>query len=96
MTRSVETFAEMLTRLLAEKGLTQRALADAVGVSQSYVAQQTRGIGTFAADRIEGWADALRLKGRERERFRILALLTHCPEEIRAYVAKLETRKQGG
>ena len=93
MTRPMETFAEMLTRLLAEKDLTQRELADAVGVSQSYVAQQTRGIGTFAPDRIEGWADALRLQGRERKRFRILALLTHCPEEIREHVAKLEARK---
>ena len=93
MTRGMETFADMLARLLEARGLTQRAFAEAVGVSQSYVAQMARGIGPFAADRIEGWSDALGLKGRERERFRLLALLTQCPQEIRDHVARLEARK---
>ena len=93
MTGAMEAFGEMLKRAMVEKSLTQRAFAEAVGISQSYVAQMLRGVGPFAADRIDGWADVLGLKGRERERFRILALLTHCPEEIREHVARLEGRK---
>jgi transcriptional regulator with XRE-family HTH domain len=89
----MDSFADMLRRLMEARGLSQHAMAKAVGVSQSYVAQMVRGAGPFAEGRIEAWADALDLRGRERERFRLLALLTRCPEEVRAHVARLEGRQ---
>jgi transcriptional regulator with XRE-family HTH domain len=93
MTDSMETFPEILRRLMEARGLSQYALAKAVGVSQSYVAQMARGAGPFAEGRIEAWADALGVTGAERARFRLLALLTRCPEEVRAHVARLEGRR---
>lgn len=95
MIRAMDTFGEALKRLMSERGLSQRAMATAAGVSQSYIAQVLRGARPVAEERIGPWAEALGLKGRERERFRLLALLTRCPEEVREHVARLEARKQG-
>lgn len=39
---------------------------------------------------MEAWADALELHGEERERFLVLAWLTHAPPFVRDYVATLE------
>lgn len=82
----------MLKRLLAGKDLSQRSFAEAVGVTQSYIAQAVRGSRPVAVDQVDPWADALGLRGRERERFRLLALLTRCPEEVRGHVARLEAQ----
>lgn len=45
---------------------------------------------TLAPEHMEAWADALKLHGEERERFLILAWLTHAPPFVRNYVATLE------
>ena len=45
---------------------------------------------TIAPEHMDAWADALELHGEERERFLVLAWLTHAPPFVRDYVATLE------
>lgn len=45
---------------------------------------------TLAPEHMEAWADALELHGKERERFLILAWLTHAPPFVRDYVSTLQ------
>ena len=45
---------------------------------------------TIAAEHIEPWAEALGLQGTERERFVLLAWLTHAPPFVCEHVVRLE------
>jgi transcriptional regulator with XRE-family HTH domain len=42
--RSDMTFSEALTKVLAERGMSQRALAELVGVQQSHLSRLARGV----------------------------------------------------
>jgi len=88
----VYPFGAYVTTLLAKRGLTQTAFAHRVGMTQPHVAQVLGGRWPMRVVRIDTWSDALGLTGTERRRFRIEALLTRCPEEIRDYVLALRAR----
>lgn len=85
-------FGAYVAALIAKRGLTQTSFAKRVGMTQPHVAQLLGGRWPMKVQRIDAWADALNLAGAERRRFRIEALLTRCPEEIRNYVRALRAR----
>lgn len=88
-------FGVLLDELLAQRGLTQAAFARLVGKAPGVVQFIRTGRRTPPLDAIAGWADALRLRGGERERFLETARLEHCPPEIRALVAALRRELSG-
>ena len=87
-------FGAYVTALLAKRDLTQTAFAQRVGMTQPHVAQVLGGRWPMKIERIDAWADALDLAGAERRRFRIEALLTRCPSEIRAYIQDLRKKAE--
>lgn len=80
-TRTQTSFGDYLDVILAERKQSVRSFARLVGVTGAAVTTFKR---TRPPDeRIEPWADALRLTGAARQRFLELAWLTHTPEFIR-------------
>ena len=49
---------------------------------QSFVGMVLKGKRAVPIPRIGQWADQFPLEAREREEFRIAALMTHCPPEL--------------
>lgn len=83
-------FGVYLTELLAARGMTLRAFAAAVRVDHTAVLYAKRA--RIATKRIRPWADALSLKGAERERFEFLAWCTHAPPILLRRLHELEKR----
>ena len=75
---------------MVARSLTVRTFSRQVGVSQGFISHVKQGPMPLA--RVATWADALGLTAAERERFEHLALLTHTPPQIGAYLAALEQR----
>ena len=86
--RPITEFGRHLERLLAARSLSLRGFAARIGMSPGWVSRVKRL--TLAPEHMEAWADALELRGEERERFLVLAWLTHAPPFVRDYVATLE------
>ena len=86
--RPLTDFGRHLERLLADRSLTLRGFAARIGMSPGWVSRVKRL--TLAPEHMDAWADALELHGEERERFLVLAWLTHAPPFVREYVATLE------
>lgn len=86
--RPVTEFGRHLEQLLAARSLSLRAFASRIGMSPGWVSRVKRL--TLAPEHMEVWADTLELKDDERERFLVLAWLTHAPPFVRDYVATLE------
>jgi transcriptional regulator with XRE-family HTH domain len=91
--RPCTEFGQYVEQLLAARSLSLRSFAQRIGMSPGWVSRVKRL--TIAPEHIEVWADALELRGAERERFIVLAWLTHAPPFIREYVATLERRLAG-
>jgi transcriptional regulator with XRE-family HTH domain len=85
-------FGAYLESLLAACGLSGRSFARLVGVQPSFVSKVLRGSRPVPADGVEPWADALGLRGAERERFLEAAWGTRTPEYMIRLIARL--RKQ--
>lgn len=68
---------DYLDELLAARGHSVRSFARKVGVAPANVSKFKRK--ALPPQRIEAWADALRLAGAERERFLYLAWWDHTP-----------------
>ena len=86
--RPLTAFGRNLEQLLAARSLSLRGFAERVGMSPGWVSRVKRL--TIAAEHIEPWADALGLQGTERERFVLLAWLTHAPPFVCEHVVRLE------
>ena len=85
-------FGHLLEKLLEKRGLTGSAFARKVGISTSFLRWTMVGKKPVPGPRIEAWADAFELHGRERERFIEAAWLTHCPPFVTALVKRLRRR----
>lgn len=81
-------FGDHLDTLLRQRGLSVRAFGKLVGVGVTSVSAAKRR--AIDPKRIEPWADALGLKGRDRARFVHLAWLTRTPPVIVALIDRLE------
>jgi len=81
-------FADLLRQHLQARGLSQNAFAKEVGRGSSYISQVATGrVGP--PDDLEAWADALRLRGKDRETFLEEGFLLRTPEFIRKRYRKL-------
>ncbi len=86
------TFGSLLTALIAEKTEGKSAFARACGSTAGFINNVCRDRRLPPLDRIDSWADALKLTGPEREQFLIEANLAHCPPVIAAGWRTLEAR----
>lgn len=75
-------FGNLLGSLLDQGGMTRVDFAAKAGVSASFVSNLIAGDRTPPPDKIDGWADILGLRGRERDHFLDLAMLAHLPTEL--------------
>jgi transcriptional regulator with XRE-family HTH domain len=87
-TRPITEFGRYLEQLLVARSLSLRGFAERIGMSPGWVSRVKHL--TIAPDHIIPWADALGLRGEERDRFEVLAWLTHAPPFVRDHVAMLE------
>jgi transcriptional regulator with XRE-family HTH domain len=86
-------FGQYLERLLEKRGLSGSAFARKVGISTSFLRWTMVGQKPVPGPRIDAWADALDLTGRERDRFVEAAWLTHAPPFVVALVKRLRRQK---
>ena len=82
------SFGDYLDVLLEAREYSVRSFARHIGVSPSTVTNYKRR--PPPADSIEGWADALGLRGEERDRFLELGWLANTPVYIRERYLRLE------
>jgi len=85
-------FGAFLDEQCARRGLSQAAFARLVGQAPGVVQFVRTGRRRPPLARIDTWADALTLRGGDRQRFLELARLEHCPLEIRRLVTGLRRR----
>lgn len=86
-----DAFGSLLAAHLTACSLGVRAFAREAKVVHSHVQRIMAGKRRPPLDALPTWADVLGLTGKDRDRFILAGQLTHCPEAVRAYVAKLET-----
>ena len=80
--KGIQQFGEVLYGLIAEKGLSVRAIAPRLGVSHSMLSHIHTGYRPPPLDRLEGWADVFDLHGKDREYFLDLGALACAPERV--------------
>ncbi len=93
-------FRDLLRALVRDRLTTQDALAQKLGLDQKTISLTMLGkIPPPIDERLDQWADALRLEGQDRDQFRRAAFLARTPavirEEIqqdRIKIAELEER----
>ncbi len=90
--RRLSDFGNFLDRLLVAWELTVSSFARLVGVHPGVVSNCK--VQSLIPDRIPVWADALKLRGEEREEFVRLAWLAHSPPYVRDLVKRLQEQNQ--
>lgn len=83
----------LLARILEQRGISQRKLAELLGVSPSTITNCLAGTYAPYWKRAEPWADALGLSGPERERFLDAMAVAAAPDRVAAIIARLEQRQ---
>jgi transcriptional regulator with XRE-family HTH domain len=87
---SVRPFAQLLREALARSGLSQRELTRRLGINSTLLSKVLRDQRTLSPEIIDALSEELALRGREREDFRLAALLAHCPAEVATVVRGLQ------
>jgi hypothetical protein len=85
--------ADLLPRLLAERGMSKYAFAKAVGLKTPSLHAILAGKRPFPDARIEEAIQVLGVKGKERVEFEESAAMTHATVRIRGLVERLERQK---
>ena|ERR1035437_7703705 len=85
-------FAVMLRKTLARRGMSLAALARASGCRHGHLSMVSRDCRRPSYAMAGRWADSLGLSGGERERFLLLASVTHAPTEARPALDALVLR----
>ena len=91
---SYSAFGECLAQCLAKNGISSNAFAKRVGVQATFLTKIMTGVSPVPQARIDAWADALDLRGKDRERFLDHAWLTHCPPYIGELVERLRKNQK--
>lgn len=86
---SYSAFGECLAQYLAKNGISPNAFAKRVDIQATFLTKIMTGASPVPQARIDAWADALNLCGKDRERFLDHAWLTHCPPYIVELVVRL-------
>lgn len=89
----VEHLPSFLTRLLQERGLSQRQAAKLLGVSHSTVGNAISGRYAPYWKQAEPWANALALEGEVRERFLDAMAVAASPARVVEIIARLEAQR---
>jgi hypothetical protein len=79
----VSTFGAILWREILDHDMSQSLFAKEVGHPVSFVNLIIHGHRTPPLERIEQWADLLKLSGQPRDRFLAMAAIAHLPDKIR-------------
>lgn len=79
----------VLAERLQAAGLSQRAFAMQVGLSQAYISKVVRGTRAVPYAGVERWADLLELAGDAREEFLLAADLTRTPKRVIELIERL-------
>ena len=88
----LRAFATVLRAALERSGLSQRAFAKAVGTTQSAISHYLGGRAPPPLPDLVLWMNALKLPKDLRERFVLLANLSHCPGPIESEFLRQEAR----
>jgi transcriptional regulator with XRE-family HTH domain len=79
---------------LQAQGLSARAFAALIDVQPAFLNKVMQGDRTVPLKRIEAWADALKLRGNDREQFLEAGFLTHTPPYICDLLQKLRANSE--
>jgi transcriptional regulator with XRE-family HTH domain len=82
-------FTELLRHHLEKAGLSHAKFAERVGVTGAFVSLLATRKSKLPTEKVDEWADALRLKGEDRARFVEAAHLAKATDEVRALVRRL-------
>jgi len=85
-------FGALFAQELARKGMSQRDFARLVGRTGVFISLVIRGRRRVPLKDLDAWLSTLDLTTSKRQHLRVQALLTHCPEEIRVLVNRLQGR----
>lgn len=89
----MELFGSLLARLLRERGISQRKYASLVGVHHTLINKVAGNLRQPAWSRADAWADALELRGPEREHFLDAMHLAAASPRVRAMVERLQSNR---
>ncbi len=90
--KAVTGFGNYLLALLSKSEQTQASLARAARTTQVRVSEVVKGKRAVPFGQMEAWADALGLKGSEREEFLDRVALSHAHERVQRLVERLQKR----
>jgi transcriptional regulator with XRE-family HTH domain len=82
-------FGHLLAQHLATAGLSQRAFALRLGLTQAYISKVVHGRRAIPYAGIERWADLLGLAGAARDEFLLAGDLTQTPPRVRQLLDRL-------
>jgi transcriptional regulator with XRE-family HTH domain len=85
-------WGSMLYDLQSSSGLSMVELCERAGLARPGVVAAAKGRRPIPITSATALADALRLERVQRERFMLLADLTHAPERVQRRMAELESR----
>lgn len=89
-------FGDLLRRLIAAKYDGQRAFIRVAqpdsdeGSAQAYLSKTIRGLVPAPLSALSAWADALDLRGADRDRFMDMAVKSHANDAVLAMIGRLE------
>lgn len=95
-----DDFCQLLKRLVRTAFKSRRAFIRAAespereNSASAYLSKVLKGEAPPPLERIESWADALKLSGKERERFLDLAVIGHLPDSSRVRILQMYERFQ--
>ena len=92
MTLSKTPLEQFITERLTELNLSLRAFAIRVGVSNVFVVRVKSGQALFPPSQFFAWCTGLELNEAEQEEFLRLTLISQSPPELRAFIARLESK----
>ena len=92
MTISKTPLEHFLTERLNELNISLRAFALRIGVSNVFVVRVKSGQALFPPSQFSAWCKGLELNDVKQEEFLRLTLISQSPPELRAFIARLETK----
>src|SRR3954468_16926301 len=85
-------FGELLRHAIVSKNTSISGWAQRVGCTHGQISNIIAGRRSPPLDRLDQWCAELGLAEQARERFVVLACLTHAPDQVRTLVTGLEQR----
>lgn len=87
-------FTDLFRAALKSAGYSHERFGEAVGVTGAFVSLVATRRSKLPIDKIDAWADALKLTGAAREEFRQATHLAHSSEDVRQLVRSLQSEAE--